>query len=71
MSNIVENVVKGISEYLFLPVNADYKKYFSKPLKVIVIIYFLCVVAISFPSFVQREKTANIYLLEQFNINNI
>lgn len=62
MSNIVENIVKGISEYLFLPVNADYKKYFSKPLKVIVIIYFFYVVTISFPCFVQWEKTAKIYL---------
>ncbi len=62
MSNIVENVVKGISEYLFLPVNADYKKCFSKPLKVIVLIYFLYVVVISFPSFVQWEKATNIYL---------
>lgn len=62
MNNIVENIVKGVSEYLFLPVNADYKKYFSKFLKIIVIIYFLYVVAISFPSFVQWEKTADIYL---------
>ncbi len=59
---IVENIVKGISEYLFLPVNADYKKYFSKPLKVTVIFYFLYVVAISCPSFVQWEKASGIYL---------
>lgn len=43
------NIADALSKYLFLPTQFDYKKTFSGPLRVIVIVLFLSVLILAFP----------------------
>lgn len=49
MSNKLQNIVTAIADKLFLPVDVEYKNYFSLPLKAIVLSYFAYCGVIALP----------------------
>lgn len=59
MSKKLENFVSSIANRFFLPVDIEYKDYFSTPLRIIVITFFLYSLIIAIPpivDFVKIEK---------------
>lgn len=56
MSNKLDNIVSSIADRIFLPVDVEYKDYFTIPLRVLVILFFLYSLIIALPPVIELVK---------------
>lgn len=56
MSQKLENIVSSLADKIFLPVDVEYKNYFSVPLKALVILFFIYSSIIALPPIIDLVK---------------
>ena len=62
MSRQLENIVASIADKIFLPVNAEYENYFTVPLRILVILFFVYSAVIALPPIVDQVKESSVAL---------
>jgi|GEM_PF-7002013 len=56
MDTTIGNLVTTIADRLFLPVNVEYSDFFTKPLRYLILVFFLYSIIIAFPPVVETIK---------------
>lgn len=59
ISNALQNIATSIADKLFLPMEVDYKNYFSKPIKALILVFFVYSIVIALPPVVEIVSENN------------
>jgi hypothetical protein len=58
----IKSVVASIADFLFLPVHIEYRDYFTKPLRAVVLLFFIYFLIIAMPPVIEFVKEGSFFL---------